>query len=112
MSPAFKKKAKALAVAMCALALCHCGSDDRENSPVGTADTKTASVALRLSHTAVPLTDSIVVDCYGADTLHMKLGAKEAGSAIDLLPHDPRKFTATLSANGSLMQKAEVQTTL
>ncbi|OWV00123.1 lamin tail domain-containing protein [Fibrobacter sp. UWR2] len=112
MSPAFKKKAKALAVAMCALALCHCGSDDRENSPVGTADTKTASVALRLSHTAVPLTDSIVVDCYGADTLHMKLGAKETGFNLDLFPHDHWKFVAKLYANGSLMQKGEVETKL
>ena len=112
MSPAFKKKAKALAVAMCALALCHCGSDDRENSPVGTADTKTASVALRLSHTAVPLTDSIVVDCYGADTLHMKLGAKETGFNQDLFPHDHWKFVAKLYANGSLMQKGEVETKL
>ena len=74
MSPEFKKKASALAVAACALSLCNCGSDDRESSPVGSVEAKTASVALRLSHMEVPLTDSLVVDCYGADTLHMKLG--------------------------------------
>lgn len=112
MSPEIKKKASALAVAACALALCHCGSDDRSDSPVGTFEAQTASVALRLSHKEVPLTDSLVVDCYGADTLHMKLGAKESGFNLDLFPHDHWKFTAKLYANGALMQKGEVETKL
>lgn len=112
MSPEFKKKASALAVALCALTLCHCGSDDRESSPVGSFEAKTASVALRLSHAEVPLTDSLVVDCYGADTLHMKLGAKETGFNLDLFPHDHWKFQAKLYANGALMQKGEIETSL
>ena len=112
MSPEIKKKASALAVAACALSLCNCGSDDRESSPVGSVEAKTASVALRLSHMEVPLTDSLVVDCYGADTLHMKLGPKEAGFNLDVFPHDHWKFTAKLYANGALMQKGEVETAL
>ena len=61
MSPEIKKKTSALAVALCALALCNCGSDDRDSSPVGSIEAKTASVALRLSHMEVPLTDSLVL---------------------------------------------------
>ena len=112
MSPNFKKKASALAVAMCAFTLWNCGSDDHENTPVGTFETKTASVALRLTHTEVPLTDSIVVECTGADTLHLKLGAKETGFNLDLFPHDHWKFQAKLYANGALMQRGEVETRL
>lgn len=112
MSPEIKKKTSALAVALCALALCNCGSDDRESSPVGSVEAKTASVALRLSHMEVPLTDSLVVDCYGADTLHMKLGPKDAGFNLDVFPHDHWKFSAKLYANGALMQKGEVETAL
>ena len=112
MRPNFKKKASALAVALCALTLCNCGSDDRENSPVGSVEAKTASVALRLTHMEVPLTDSLVVDCEGADTLHMKLGPKESGFNLDLFPHDHWKFKAKLYANGALMQQGEVETSL
>jgi hypothetical protein len=42
----------------------------------------------------------------------MKLGAKETGFNLDLFPHDHWKFVAKLYANGSLMQKGEVETKL
>jgi hypothetical protein len=53
--------------------------------------------------------DSIVVECIGADSLHLTAGAKDARFDLDLFPHDHWKFRARLYANGALMQKGEVE---
>lgn len=114
MSPLnnMKRGAGMIATVLCALALWNCGSDERESSPVSMDEARMASVSLRLAHMEVPLTDSLVVECTGADTLHLKLGAKETGFNLDLFPHDHWKFQAKLYANGALMQKGEVETKL
>jgi hypothetical protein len=53
--------------------------------------------------------DSVVVDCIGADSLHLKSSAKEAHFDLDLFPHDHWKFKAKLYANGALMQMGEIE---
>ena len=53
--------------------------------------------------------DSIVVECVGADSLHLTAGAKDARFDLDLFPHDHWKFRAMLYANGALMQKGEIE---
>ena len=114
MSPLKKMKNGAVALVACAslASIWNCGSDTQENETVGSAETATANVALRLSHVEVPLTDSLVVDCIGADTLHLSLGPKDSGFDLDLFPHEHWKFSAKLYANGALMQKGEIETRL
>ena len=114
MSPLnkMKKGATALAACACLASIWNCGSDSKEHETVGSAEAATANVALRFSHVEVPLTDSLVVDCVGADTLHLSLGPKDTGFDLDLFPHDHWKFSAKLYANGALMQKGEIETRL
>lgn len=97
------------AMALSAVPFWNCSSDTPESTPTGLSDSRTASVALRLSHIDVPLMDSVVVDCIGADSIHLKAGTKEARFDLDLFPHDHWKFRAKLYANGALMQKGEVE---
>ena len=99
MSPLnkMKKGATALAACACLASIWNCGSDSKEHETVGSAEAATANVALRFSHVEVPLTDSLVVDCVGADTLHLSLGPKDTGFDLDLFPHDHWKFSAKLS---------------
>ena len=56
--------------------------------------------------------DSLVLDCYGADTLHLVKGPSERLLELDLFPHPHWTFSARLYANGNLMQKGEVETRL
>jgi len=114
MSPTQKIKTavSAIAMAACAMPLWNCGSNSSESAPTGSLETRTANVALRFTHADVPLMDSIVVDCIGADSLHLKASAKEAHFDLDLFPHDHWKFKASLYANGELMQKGEIETKL
>ncbi len=111
MSPTkmIKKAVGTLAMAMCAVPFWNCGSNSPEDTPTGSLEAKTASVALRLTHADVPLMDSIVVECIGADSLHLTAGAKDARFDLDLFPHEHWKFRARLYANGALMQKGEVE---
>ena len=111
MSPTkmIKKAVCSLAMAMCAVPFWNCSSNSPEDTPTGSLEAKTASVALRLTHADVPLMDSIVVECIGADSLHLTAGAKDARFDLDLFPHDHWKFRARLYANGALMQKGEVE---
>ena len=111
MSPTktIKKAMCSLAMAVCAVPFWNCGSNPPEDTPTGSLEAKTASVALRLTHVDVPLMDSIVVECIGADSLHLTAGAKDARFDLDLFPHEHWKFRARLYANGALMQKGEVE---
>lgn len=111
MSPTkmIKKAVCTLAMALCAVPFWNCGSESPEGAPTGSLEGKTASVALRVTHVEVPLMDSIVVECVGADSLHLTAGAKDARFDLDLFPHDHWKFRAMLYANGALMQKGEIE---
>lgn len=111
MSPTkmIKKAVCTLAMALCAVPFWNCGSESSEGAPTGSLEGKTASVALRVTHVKVPLMDSIVVECIGADSLRLTAGAKDARFDLDLFPHDHWKFRAMLYANGALMQKGEVE---
>lgn len=111
MSPTkmIKKAVCTLAMALCAVPFWNCGSESSDGAPTGSLEGKTASVALRVTHVKVPLMDSIVVECIGADSLRLTAGAKDARFDLDLFPHDHWKFRAMLYANGALMQKGEVE---
>ena len=84
MSPTkmIKKAVGMLAMAVCAVPFWNCGSNSPEDTPTGSLEAKTASVALRLTHADVPLMDSIVVECIGADSLHLTAGAKDARAGV------------------------------
>ena len=90
MSPTkmIKKAVCTLAMALCAVPFWNCGSESPEGAPTGSLEGKTASVALRVTHVEVPLMDSIVVECVGADSLHLTAGAKDA--RFDLDPQSDR----------------------
>ena len=56
--------------------------------------------------------DSLVIDCLGADTLHIVKSPEEHSLELDLFPHDHWKFQAKIYVNGSVMQKGEVESRL
>ena len=111
MSPMMKKHAKIAASFLCALSLWNCGSDSHETSAT-IGKSGTASVALSLAYKAPPLLDSLVLDCYGTDTLHYVRPADNPTFSMDLFPSDNWKFKAKLYANGALMQLGELETRL
>ena len=104
-----KKAMCTFALAACATQFWNCGTNSSESTPTSSLEAKTANVALRFVHIDVPLMDSIVVDCIGADSIHLKAGVKDAHFDLDLFPHDHWKFKAMLYANGELMQKGEIE---
>lgn len=111
MCPTRKNKTvlRTLAMAACATLFWNCSTNTAEEAPTALLDDKTANVALHFVHIDVPLMDSIVVDCIGADSIHLKAGAKDARFDLDLFPHDHWKFKAELYANGEMMQKGEIE---
>ena len=98
-----------LALSAVTLAACSKGSS---SETVAYAEGNTAKVMLNLNYREVPLMDSLVLDCYGADTLHLVKGPSDRQLELDLFPHEHWMFSAKLYANGNLMQKGEVETRL
>jgi hypothetical protein len=111
MSPIKTKHATMATSILCALALWNCGSEPHEtNATISGAEH--ASVALRLQYSTPPLLDSLVLDCYGADTLHYVRSADSDLFNMDLFPSDNWSFKAKIYANGALMQVGELSTKL
>ena len=115
MSPNNKKKngCKAAFSALAAVFLITAGSligcsDDSSNSKPHSLDM--SKVSIELAYTAAPRLDSIVLDCIGADTLHIVHDSKDSSFELDLFPHDRWTLSAKLYANGGLMQEGEVVT--
>ena len=115
MSPNNKKKTGARTVfsALTAATLISMGalvgcSDDSSSSEENAVDM--SKVSVELAYTAAPRLDSIVLDCIGADTLHIVHDNKDSSFELDLFPHDRWVLSAKLYANGGLMQEGEVVT--
>ena len=111
MNPTFKKHAFFAVPFLCALALWNCGNDSTDTGAALTGETP-VNVALRLQYDAPPLLDSLVLDCYGVDTLHLVHSADAPSFNMDLFPSDSWKFKASIYANGALMQVGEIETGL
>ena len=106
-----KKTACAMALGFCALSAWNCGEAENKDNAL-TVTGETARVALHLEHHGTPLLDSLVLDCEGADTLHLVQDGSEAEFRLDLFPHERWKFSAKLYANGELMQIGEIEAKL
>ena len=111
MNPIKKATTWGTALFLSAIMLSACGKDSNKES-IANTDGVTAKVQLELHYTNVPLIDSLVIDCLGADTLHLVKSPEENSLELDLFPYDHWKFQAKIYANGSLMQKGEVETRL
>lgn len=101
----------AVAALACATAFWNCGNDSAQSNN-NVVDGNTASVALKLEYANAPLLDSLVLDCYGADTLHLVHAADDANFGLELFPNDHWNFKAKIYANGNLMQVGELETKL
>ena len=112
MSPTIKKHVCLSAVtALASLCLWNCSSDSQAGSPEASIQIgEQANVALNLEFADTPLLDSIVLDCYGPDTLHLVHSAENKSFNLDLFPGEEWSFKAKLYANGALMQQGEVTT--
>ena len=111
MSPIMKKHAISAASILCALSLWNCGNESQETSAT-IGKPGTAAVSLSLAYKAPPLLDSLVLDCYGTDSLHYVRSADNPNFSMDLFPSDHWKFKAQIYANGALMQLGELETSL
>ena len=114
MSPTFKKHVcRYAATTLTALALWNCSSDSSHDDTIQAIQlSPQANIALSLDYTDTPLLDSLVLDCYGPDTLHLVHSVDKKSFSLDLFPSDEWKFNAKLYANGTLMQEGEVTTAL
>ena len=114
MSPTTKKHVcRYAATALTALAFWNCSSDSRAESPIDSIQIgESANIALNLDYTETPLLDSLVLDCYGSDTLHLVHSIEKKSFNLDLFPGEEWIFNAKLYANGALMQEGEVTTSL
>ena len=114
MSPTFKKHVcRCAATTLTALALWNCSNDSSSSDTEATGLLgETANVAFNLDYAETPLLDSIVLDCYGTDTIHLVHSADNNSFNLDLFPGEDWIFNAKLYANGTLMQQGEVTTTL
>ena len=115
MSPTTKKHVcLGAASIIAALSLWNCSSEsqaDTSNPTVQMMGT-TANVALNLDFSETPLLDSLVLDCYGTDTLHLVHSIEKKSFNLDLFPGEEWVFNAKLYANGALMQEGEITTSL
>lgn len=100
------------AILLCAGTLWNCSSENSHDNTSAPAITGATNVALKLEYHAPPLLDSLVLDCYGADTLHIVHAANDGNFSMDLFPHDNWTFKAKVYANGNLMQVGELETKL
>lgn len=100
-----------VAALACATTFWNCGNDSAQSNN-NVVDGNTASVALKLEYANTPLLDSLVLDCFGADTLHLVHAADDADFGLELFPNDHWNFKAKIYANGNLMQVGELETKL
>lgn len=114
MSPTFKKHVcRYAATTLTALALWNCSSDSSHDDSIQAFQLGTqANVALNLDYSDTPLIDSLVLDCYGSDTLHFVHSVEKKLFNLDVFPSDEWIFKAKLYANGTLMQEGEITTAL
>lgn len=113
MSPTTKKHVcRCAATALTALALWNCSDENKAEAPITLEIGETANVALKLDYAETPLLDSLVLDCYGTDTVHLVHSIEKKSFNLDLFPGEEWTFEAKLYANGALMQKGEVTTAL
>lgn len=100
------------ATLLCAGALWNCSGETASSNGSAAQETTFTNVALKLVYNAPPLLDSLVLDCYGADTLHLVHAANDGNFSMDLFPSDRWIFEAKVYANGNLMQVGELETKL
>ncbi|MCF0225352.1 MAG: lamin tail domain-containing protein [Fibrobacter sp.] len=100
-----------LAIVVCSFALWNCSSHS-SSSPEEISYDSNASVALKLEYPSVPLIDSLVLDCFGTDTIHMVNAADDPVFKADLFPNKLWNFVAKIYANGILMQVGELEAEL
>ena len=104
MSPILKKHVPLAALFLCACTLWNCGNHSTDSTTASaTVEGNTANVSLRLDYSTPPLLDSLVLDCYGTDTLHYVHSADNANFSLELFPSDSWNFKAKIYANGALM---------
>ena len=111
MNPIQKLSLWATALTLSTLMISACSRESGDKSIVDTEGVS-AKVLLELRYTSVPLMDSLVIDCMGADTLHLVKMPNEHSLELDLFPYEHWKFQARLYANGSLMQIGDVEAAL
>lgn len=111
MNPIQKLSLWATALTLSTLMISACSRESGDKSIVDTEGVS-AKVMLELRYTSVPLMDSLVIDCMGADTLHLVKMPNEHSLELDLFPYEHWKFQARLYANGSLMQIGDVEAAL
>lgn len=114
MSPTYKFRGLfgTAATLLCAAAIWNCSSETNHDNASAPPNTGMTNVALKLQYQAPPLLDSLVLDCYGSDTLHLVHAANDGNFSMDLFPHDNWIFKAKVYANGNLMQVGELETKL
>lgn len=101
----------AAAALACAATFWNCSSDSATSNSAQ-VEGSTANVALRLEYPDAPLLDSLVLDCYGTDTLHFVRSTEDANFNLELFPGEHWNFNAKIYAGGELMQKGELETKL
>ncbi len=111
MNPIKKLSLWATALTLSTLMISACSKESGDKSIVDTEGVS-AKVMLELRYTNVPLMDSLVIDCMGADTIHLVKTPDEHSLELDLFPYEHWKFQAKLYANGSLMQIGDVEAAL
>ena len=89
----------------------NCGTNSAQEQPTS-VDVGKTNVSLSFSYVDTPLVDSLVLDCIGADTLHLVHEAGNSNFSLDLFPSDQWNFKAKIYANGALMQMGELETKL
>lgn len=114
MSPTYRHRSLlgTAATLLCAAALWNCSSETSHDNASAPMNNGASSVALKLQYQAPPLLDSLVLDCYGSDTLHLVHSVNDGNFNMDLFPHDNWIFKAKVYANGNLMQVGELETKL
>lgn len=111
MNPIRRSILWATALTLSTLMISACSKESGDKSITDTEGVS-AKVMLELHYTSVPLMDSLVIDCTGADTIHLVKTPDEHSLELDLFPHEHWKFQAKLYANGNLMQIGDVEAAL
>lgn len=114
MSPISKRKClwRTFAFSLCALVSYNCSEGDSQESTDASISAIKANVSLQMNYASTPLIDSLVIDCYGADTLHLVRNPENPNFDLELFPNDKWTFKSKLYANGTLMQIGEISTKL
>lgn len=112
MSPILKSKAKIVAATAFYMAMFAACSDSSGEKSTQALDSDLSRVSVELAYTTTPLLDSIVLDCYGTDTIHKVQVNRDSTFDLDLFPNDHWRISAKLYANGELMQEGEITTAI